>query len=116
MQLIDDNIVEIKIRDNSYIELTDSKEQYEILKTLTKGLSSYVLLVYSDKSCGVSNAAKEYSANPELKKGLLAEAIVTNHLPYFVLSKLYTKFFSPTIPIRLFRDDIKAKEWLKNYC
>ncbi|MBL4623798.1 MAG: hypothetical protein JKY42_01455 [Flavobacteriales bacterium] len=115
LRLIENNIVEIKLKPNAFIELEDAQEQYKILTTLIKGLAGYTLLVYSDKTNDVSNEAKEYSANPKLKRGLLAQAIVTDHIPYIILSKVYTKFFKPTVPIQLFRDGRKATEWLKDY-
>ena len=110
-QLENDTIL-FKLKENSIIELEDSKKMYEETMQLSQG-RKYASLVDARAIVTLTKEAREWSANPELHKNLIAQAIVINSLANRIVGNFIIRFHKPKAPTRLFSSMEKAKEWLQ---
>ena len=58
-------IVYYKLKDNTTIELEDSKQQFLFLKSRFNGVNKHTVLVEPGFDTGLSKEAREFSSKPE---------------------------------------------------
>ncbi len=112
--LDESGIVRCIVHKDAYMELEDAIENVKAVETLTNGKP---IPVYVDirLSKGSSKEARAYLAGFEVADvqvacGLLVDSMLSQLIGNFFLGLNKTKF-----PVKLFKDEEKAMEWLKTY-
>lgn len=112
--LDESGIVRCIVHKDAYMELEDAIENVKAVETLTNGKP---IPVYVDirLSKGSSKEARAYLASFEVADvqvacGLLVDSMLSQLIGNFFLGLNKTKF-----PVKLFKDEEKAMEWLKTY-
>lgn len=111
IQLIDNRVLENRIKDHVQIEVEDIVAIKKAHMQLTKG-ESYVVLVYSGEFSSISKEARELSAGDEYVKETIAKALLVNSLGQKLVVNFYLSVNRPKIKTKMFLDKKKALEWL----
>jgi hypothetical protein len=105
-----DGIIYIKINDDVEVDVEDSKEHYEIVNRIFKGVPGYVI-TESGLNSTVTKEVREYVHNlPAISK---AEAIIVNSLAQRIMSNFIIKFHTPGRNVKVFNKLELAIEWIK---
>lgn len=59
--------------------------------------------------------ARDFLASEKGCEGFVAGAIVVNTILENIIASLYLYLNRPVVPTKIFKDEAKAKEWLKQY-
>ncbi|GAB4144012.1 MAG: hypothetical protein Fur0041_19030 [Bacteroidia bacterium] len=111
MELLDEKIVRLSIREGAVIDLQAVKLQEETLSRIVAGKGKFAVLVDSKANYTVTAEAKAYAAVNAVKR--VATAVVSgNPVSVFILNS-YLSVFKPASPYRHFMSEEKALEWLK---
>ena len=81
----DNGIIYIKIDDKSEVELSDSKAQYEFLRSKFDGKNKHRVLVDPGKFTSLTREAREFSQRPESNEMTLATAVIIRSLAQRIL-------------------------------
>ena len=111
IELDTQGIVYVTYVEGSIIDVEEKKEERETILKITKGIKHPVLFSF-ENMVTITRAAKEYSVTPESEESFLAVALMAESFAQVVASNLYIKFYNPKIASKVFRNDIKAVEWL----
>lgn len=74
---------------------------------------NYPVLIKDDKTVKIEKKAREYFASTNGIEGLSSVAVLTNSVYKSTLMNFFTKVLPPKIPVRLFRKEEDAIDWLK---
>ncbi|MFN4233630.1 MAG: hypothetical protein ACK4IK_02360 [Bacteroidia bacterium] len=110
IQLRSDGIIYVKINDDVEVDLPDSKEHYEIVKSIFKGNPGYVITESGVNSTVTKEVREFVNSIPPITK---AEAIVVNSLAQRIISNFIIKFHAPGRKIKVFNNLNDAVEWIK---
>jgi len=112
--LDDDGIVHVEVKPGSVVALSDAVEAVRALAQLTGG-SKRPVLVDMTRTQGIDREARNYFAGPECAKYERASALLVNS----PLTRAFGNFFlglnKPSIPTRLFSDEVEALMWLRTF-
>lgn len=92
------------------VDLEDSKEHYEIVKRVFKGVPGYVIPESGLNSTVTKEVRDFVNTIPAVSK---AEAIIINSLAQRIMSNFIIKFHSPGRKIKVFNNLNVAVEWIK---
>ena len=112
---LDENgILRAMVLPNAFKELPDAKEVMRVCEELADG-QKRPLLVDIRQSAGLSMDARKYFAGEETSKLVLALGMLIHTPLSRLLGNFFMKFNQPDFPVRLFTDEQRAVEWLKQY-
>ena len=111
IELDTQGIVYVTYVEGSIIDIEEKKEERETILKITKGIKHPVLFSF-ENMVTITRAAKEYSVTSEAEDSFLAVALMAESFAHVIASNFYIKFYNPKIASKVFRNDIKAVEWL----
>ncbi len=104
-------IVRVTYLGGSVIDLEDKQQEKEAVWKITKGVKHPFLFSF-ESMVTVTKEAKEYSIAVEMEQPFLAIAILVDNFAYRLLADFYFRFYKPKVNYKVFKDEIKAVEWL----
>lgn len=110
-----DDVVKIEIKEDAEIDIAESREMFEIIKSLSKSRKDLLVLVITSKSSSVTKEVREFSGTEEASEPTLAEAIVTTSLPQKIVVNFIIKFHKPKRFMKMFNDEEEAVRWLYSF-
>lgn len=109
----DNGIIFVKIDDKSEVELSDSKAQYDFLRSKFDGKNKHRVLVDPGKFTSLTKEAREFSQRPETNEMTLATAVVIRSLAQrIVINFMISVMHQQTMKMKMFDSKEKAIEWL----
>jgi hypothetical protein len=109
----DNGIVFYKIRDHVTVELEDSMEQLDFLKSKFDGVNKIPVLVESGRYTDITPEAREFSARPESNSMTLASAVIVRTLAHrIIINFLINRTRRQNLKMRMFTDKKEAIKWL----
>lgn len=109
-----DGIVRKKFFNDMDLEAHHGEENLEAVKKLTGG-KPYLVISDGRVNVRVSPEARAFAASETACMNRIAEAILVNSVATRLTANFYIKFNKPRTPTRVFTDEQKALEWLKNF-
>lgn len=106
----DDGILRIRMLENAYIDLDNIKLQYSTIQRLA-GNKRLPVLLDARASFTTSKDAYEYLSQESAKR--IATAVLTTNPLSKAVINTYVTVFRPASPYKMFTDEEKAIEWLK---
>lgn len=97
------------------IDLPEAKEFFKASFEITNGKKMAALIDVNRGFPQISKEAFSYFANNEMTHLRLAEAFVVRSLAKRLLVRFYHQFHKPKNPLRVFADERKAANWLKEF-
>lgn len=114
ISLIEANIVKIQFKQDVEVDLEDVKQNHEASQVLAGGNKHLVLLDVRGYAIG-SDKAKVFSASKHPASYRIAVATLVSSLAARLRGNAYIRFNKPKVPTRLFSQEQKAIEWLKEF-
>lgn len=106
-------VVELKIDDNSEINLSDSVAQFKILRDHYVPGTKYRILVDPGRYSTITSEARQFASKPENNKMTLASAVVVKSLAQRIVINFMINFIQKqNMKMRMFESKEKAIEWL----
>ena len=106
----DEDFVEIQITMDLAKKIIDKS------LILLEGQPRPFLFLYKNINVKLTNEVSRYIAtHAELLKVKKAEAIVTSSLANRLIVNFFAYFFIPLAPVRVFKDEAAAREWLTQF-
>ncbi len=114
IELLDNEIIYINIKDNAEIEIADSIEQ-KIFIDDNCGPNNRLILVHAGANTSITKEAREFASTDEANKTVLATAVIVKGLAQrilinFIMSVLNRK----KLKMKLFSSKADAILWLLN--
>lgn len=115
IRLINDDTVEIVMRDNFKFDLEKLKLCYSETHAFTKG-RRLKRLVICGKFTDIDREARLFGheESVRIKDQVVAEALVITGFTQKIIANFYLKFIKDIYPTRVFTDVELAKSWLKS--
>lgn len=96
------------------VDLEYAKKVVTSRQELTKGENFPILVkLYSFKK--LTKEARDYFASKQACEGILAGAIYTESVLENTIANLFLLLSPPAIPTKVFKNEEKAMEWLKQF-
>jgi hypothetical protein len=109
----DNGITYIKIEDNAQVELKDSQNQYDYLKSKYDETNKYRVLVETGRYTSISKEAREFATVPERNEMTMATAVIVKSLAHRLVINFIINFTKQqTMKMRMFDNKQKAIDWL----
>jgi hypothetical protein len=112
--LAEDGIVRVMMFPDVDIRLEDAQEAFAAHLKICQG-KRHPLLVDARKLRSFARDARQFFASEEVSRVTLAFALIVDTPVSRVLGNFYLGLNKPQLPTRLFTDEDKALEWLKEY-
>jgi len=113
LKLLDDNIIYLRYKTDSYFELEDAIEVNTHIFNLAKGKHYSVIVDGRGVFGNITNEARMHYVNdPKTKNIRLAEAIILDNLPARIFARFYMKVNKPNNPVKIFSNEIEAEKWI----
>lgn len=113
--LEDDNIVRMKFDKNVSINFDQSREIFFGRMKFNTPSEKQLLLV--DLRCNprLDKSARDYAKSNEVRRSTRAMAIMTDDHFAFVLKRLFLGEHKVDFPVKVFSDEVKARNWLLSH-
>jgi hypothetical protein len=109
----DNGITFIKIDDNIQVELKNSQDQFNYLKSRYDGENKYRVLVETGRYTSISKEAREFASKPESNEMTKATAVIVKSLAHRLVINFIIHFTNQqTMKMRMFDNKQKAIDWL----
>ncbi|UKN03129.1 hypothetical protein K6119_06330 [Paracrocinitomix mangrovi] len=108
----EDNIVIIRIKDNSHIELADTIKERQYLLREKSHLLPIKVMIISGSKVKISKEAKDYANSPESTCMIKAEALVVRTFAEKMAANFISKIYNVPMPIKAFTAETDALKWL----
>ncbi|MBC7694036.1 MAG: hypothetical protein H7141_01175 [Burkholderiales bacterium] len=116
VELWDNNIIHIKLKDNIQIELEDSKKQHLFLKSKFDGVNKHLILVETGTYTTISKEAREFSTQPATNDITRATAVIVKSLAHRIIINFIINLTNQqSMKMRMFEDRQKAINWLLDF-
>lgn len=113
VRLLDANLLENHILDNSTIEVEDVMEIKAINMQLTNG-KPYAAILSFGFMTEVTQKSRELLASKDFQQNTIAKALLVNNFGHRLLGNFYLTVNKPHIRTRLFTDRELALNWLRS--
>lgn len=110
--LLDGDIIGVKAKEHSVIDLEDVKEVNRAKRELIGNKKHFVLIV-TPKDGSITKEAREFSASEEVNLNAIAKAIVMNGLAMRIIVNFFINYDKPPVPHKAFETERDALDWLK---
>jgi len=114
VELTDDGIMNIHIKEDQDIELNDAVLIVDAMGKLGEQ-KKYPVLIDAGEFSSVDKEARIFSASIESNIYTLADAIAYCNLAQQLMAQFYLKYNKPSIPTKVFADKEEAIVWLKSF-
>ena len=104
-------IVRVTYLAGSIIDVKDKMQEKEAIWRITNGINHPFLFSF-ESMVTITKEAKEYSIQVEMEQPFLAIAILVDNFAYQLLADFYFRFYKPKVTYQVFKDEIRAVEWL----
>ncbi|MCE3226224.1 MAG: hypothetical protein K0S32_775 [Bacteroidetes bacterium] len=113
IEVWDNGIVFFNLDDHAMVELADSKQNFEALKSLYDGTNKFKVLVETGRYTDISKEAREYSSKPEVNYMTRASAVIVKSLAHRIIINFMINFTNQqNMKMRMFDNKEKAIQWL----
>jgi len=112
LSIIDSQIINCKIKDNTNFLRSDVLEIRGVNKVISKG-KAYCVLFEVGKHVDLTKSAREASVEPEHYKNRIAMALLHNSYAIKMIADFYIKIYNPPPLTKNFSNREKAIEWLR---
>lgn len=115
IELLDSGIISIQYRSDFKVELKDVKEVEKAFISLSKGEDIYCLMDTSRRLNNYTVEAQNFLSKEAsiVKDGKMkCSALVIDNLPNRLLARFFKNFYKPSFAMKIFRNQMDAKEWL----
>lgn len=109
-----EGIVIVRKKSNSFVDIEEAKEDYEVHRRLAGSNPSPSMLIMNDM-LNASAEAREFFSLPIHAEYRCAEAFVVNNLAIRMLITFYMKTAKKRYPIRIFSNEKDALAWLRTF-
>jgi hypothetical protein len=106
----DDGIIRIRMQENAYVDLENVKLQYKTIEHLAGNRRIAVLL---DARAKFTTTKDAYQYLTQRSQERIGTAVLTSNPFSRAFINTYITVFKPVSPYRLFLDEEKALEWLR---
>jgi len=106
----DDEIMRIRVKENAHIDPENVRLQY---KTIHHLAGTTHLAVMLDVRANFTTTKEAQTMLAEMSKDRIATAVITNNPVSRALINTYISVFKPASPYKLFSEESKALDWLK---
>jgi hypothetical protein len=110
---IRDNFLSLEIHENEIIEADDIHLIYQGYVKLV-GENEYVVALYGNPFSSISDEAKEIAATQYASEKRKKVALISNNLAHVIIVKFFILWNKPKTPIKIFKSDQKAFQWLES--
>jgi hypothetical protein len=111
-----DGIVVMRIKQDVEIDLTKSRELFELLKQHVQQTGKKArVLVIPDSSATVTKEAREFAATDESSSITTAEAIIVKTIAQKLIINFTLKFYKPKRHMKMFTQEDEAIKWLSSF-
>jgi len=122
MNKIENDIIEYQINDGilfgrykvKVLDYTMAVKAVKLRKEFTQN-NSYPNLASGINVMSIEKEARDYFATEEATEGVLAGAVMINSIVQATLMNFFLRVSQPNIPTKIFTDEKKAIDWLKQY-
>lgn len=111
MLLGDDGILRIRINEGAVINLAQAKLQYETILRMC-GEKRIAVLVDATGNHEIEKDAQQWAADHTSNR--IATAVISSKPFASITLNLFISLFKPKSTFKLFRDEEKAMEWLRD--
>ena len=109
----DNGIIFIKLDDNEQVELSDSRSQYEFLKSKFDGKHKHRVLVEPGRFTEISKEAREFSSKTDSNAMTLGTAVIVKTLAHRIIINFIINFTrQDAMKMKMFDSKEKAIDWL----
>lgn len=109
-----EGIVIVRKKPNSFVDIEEAKEDYEVHRKLAGSKPSPSMLIMNEM-LNASAKAREFFSLPIHAEYRCAEAFVVDNLAIRMLITFYMKTTKKTYPIRIFSNEKDALVWLRTF-
>ena len=106
----DDGILRLKMQEGAHVDLENIKLQHQMFRQLA---GDEKLLVLIDGRASFTTSKEAYAYLSENSNMRIATAVLTSNPISRAMINTYITVFRPSSPYRLFTNEAKAVEWLK---
>ncbi|MFC1706874.1 hypothetical protein ACFL59_08650 [Planctomycetota bacterium] len=114
LSLREDNIVLVLLKEGAEIDLEAAEVNHKATLELT-GDRDFLILVDTRKAIGINREAREFFADPNVRRNTIAQAILIDSGISRVLGNFFIGLNKPAFPTRLFTAEREAVAWLKGH-
>lgn len=112
VSLLENNIIKLKIKEHSLIDVDDIKEM-QVAKRNLIGDKKHTILFVTPRLGSMTREARDYSASPEVNLNAIAKAVVLNGLTMRIIANFFIHYNKPPVEHRVFETEKEAFEWLQ---
>jgi hypothetical protein len=114
VSILNNQIIQIHLKSNQEIELTDAHEILAAMGELSKG-KKFPVFIEAGEFISINQDVRSFSASQEGNIYTLADAIAVDSLAQKLLANFYIKNDHPIVPSKIFTDKMEALQWLKTF-
>lgn len=117
IELLENGIILIMYEPDYEVELKDVKEVEKAFIQLSDSSKIYCLMDTSGRYINFTSEAQKFLSSEAsiVQEGKIkASAIIINNLPNRLFAKLFSNFFKPKFPMKIFSNQKDALNWLKS--
>lgn len=109
--LKEENILHIKIRQGSQMNLKNTVDHYDLINKITQG-NKYKALVDASEYFTIDPDAFEYAATPAALENRIAAAHYNGEIANKITATYFKNHYQPPIPFQQFNSKEEAMAWL----
>ncbi|TNE77008.1 MAG: hypothetical protein EP333_01565 [Bacteroidetes bacterium] len=110
--LVKDNFLILEIHEEQVIDAQAIRLIYEGYEELV-GDNEYVVAVYGNAFSSMNDEARKIAATEYYSEKRKKVAFISDNLAHILIVRFYILFNKPRIPVRIFRNQESAYEWLE---
>jgi hypothetical protein len=114
IQLRDDGIVKVTMKDEVEVTLTESRKIFEHVRSFA-AKKELLVLVIGGKNGTVTKEARDFAGSDEASSTTIAEAVVTPSLTQKLIVNFLLRFYNPKRELKLFNTKDAAIRWLYSF-
>lgn len=114
VSLRNDGIIQIFMKPNRTMNLTDGKQIVEALSEIGGG-KKFPLLFIAGNFTLANNEARQYAASKEANEYTIASVFVVNNIAQKMMGQAYLAFNHPITPTRIVTNEEDGITWLKTF-
>lgn len=114
VSLRNDGILQIFIKPDNMLNLTDAKNMVNAFAEIGKG-QKYLLLFIAGDFALASSEARTYASGKEANQFTIASAFVVKNIAQKLMGSAYITFNKPITPTRIFTKVEEAEKWLYTF-
>jgi hypothetical protein len=114
IELRSDGIVRICMKDNVEVDIAQSREIFEVIRSLATK-KELLVLVIGGMDNSITKEARDFAGSDEASSVTIAEAIITTSLSQKLIVNFLLNFYKPKREIKFFNNENDAVTWLNGF-